>query len=188
MTERWRCFVAGPLGEELRASLADAVGGWRTNPEMGGLRWTDPSSWHLTLAFLGSIEPAAVADARRAIELAAAAHGPFVVRTGGLGAFPSAGRARVLCYGVDRSAALDALVNDLRGALAMDVTEPFRGHVTLARSRREPVDLRSFLSGRETPAGTVAVDRLELLQSHLGGGPARYEVLATAALGVHAGV
>lgn len=188
MSERWRCFVAVPPGEELRAALADAAGAWRAEPGMDRLRWTDPSSWHLTLAFLGSLEPPAVVDARRAVESIAAVHPPFVVRTGGLGAFPSAGRARVLWYGVDRSAALDALVMDLRGALAMDVVEPFRGHVTLARSRGDPVDLRNLISGGEVPAGTVAVDRLELLRSHLGGGPARYEVLATTALGVPARV
>ena len=89
----------------------------------------------------------------------------------------------MLWYGVDRSAALDALVTDLRGALAMDADEPFRGHVTLARSRGEPVDLRPFLSGSEAPAGTIALDRLELLRSHLGGGPARYEQLASTPVG-----
>ena len=188
MTERWRCFVAVSLGDELRTALADAARGWRADAGMDRLRWTDPASWHLTLAFLGSIESTVVADARRAVELVAAAHRPFVVRSGGLGAFPSAERARVLWYGVHRSAALDALVSDLRGALAMDAAEPFRGHVTLARSRGEPLDLRKFLSGSEAPAGAIAVGRLELLRSHLGGGPARYEVLASVGLGVPAGV
>ena len=188
MTERWRCFVAVPLGDELRTALADAARGWRTDPGMDRLRWTDPASWHLTLAFLGSIESTVVADARRAVELVAAAHRPFVVRSGGLGAFPSAGRARVLWYGVDRSAALDAVVMHLRRTLALDSAEPFRGHVTLARSRGEPVDLRPFLSGSEAPAGTIALDRLELMRSHLGGGPARYEQLAIAGLGVPANV
>lgn len=188
MTERWRCFVAVSLGDELRTELADAAAAWRTHRGTDRMRWTDPSSWHLTLAFLGSIESAAVAAARHAVASVAADHRPFVVRTGGLGAFPSAGRARVLWYGVERSAALDGLVTDLRGALALETDEPFRGHVTLARSRGEAADLGPFLSESEAPSGAVAVDRLELMRSHLGGGPARYEQLGAAGLGVPANV
>ena len=37
--ERWRCFVAVPLPEPLRAELATAVEHWRADPRTDGLRW-----------------------------------------------------------------------------------------------------------------------------------------------------
>ena len=58
--ERWRCFVAVPIGEALRRDLAAAVEGWRIRPDLAGLRWTEPQSWHVTLAFLGPIEASSV--------------------------------------------------------------------------------------------------------------------------------
>ena len=39
--ERWRCFVAIPIGEALRADLRAAVEGWRRREDLAGMRWAD---------------------------------------------------------------------------------------------------------------------------------------------------
>ena len=186
MSERWRCFVAVPIGESLRSGLAEAVEGWKGGED---LRCTDPANWHLTLAFLGPTDPARVPSIEAAMDDVASAHGPMHLPTGGLGAFPSPGRARVLWYGVEDSAGeLGALARDLRSELGIEVAGPFRPHLTLARARRQPVNLAPWLADASAPGGEVVVDRLQLMRSHLGRGPARYEVVGSAPMGAAAHV
>jgi 2'-5' RNA ligase len=189
MSDRWRCFVAVPIGEALRADLAVAVDGWRAEAAAGGLRWGDPPSWHLTLAFLGATRPEAVADVSTAVASIAATHRPMRLRTGGVGAFPSADRARVVWYGVgDADGRLAALAGDLRDALGLDPVERLRPHVTLARAPGRPLDLRPWAQRAAAPAGELRVDEVQVMRTHLGGGPARYEILASAPMGAAAHV
>lgn len=184
----WRCFVAVPLTDGLRSTLDAAIAGWRREPPADQLRWTDPANLHLTLAFLGSVEPDAIGDVEDAVRAVAAAHHPTELTTGRLGAFPRSGSARVLWYGVgDPDGACAALAADLARELRLGVDEPFRPHVTLARARRGHVDLRGWIEPASlgAPAGRLDVSSLQLMRSHLGGGPARYETLASVSLDGH---
>jgi RNA 2',3'-cyclic 3'-phosphodiesterase len=183
MSDRWRCFVAVAIDEELRDDLKRAVDAWRALPELSGLRWADPAAWHLTLAFLGWTDPAQVRSLSTTLLMVTARHEPMHLVTGGLGAFPSRARARVAWYGVaDPERRLAALAAELGPALGLDVV-PFRPHVTLARARHAPIDLTRWLARAEAPSGALDVSRLELMRSHLGRGPARYETLDTVSLG-----
>ncbi len=185
--ETWRCFVGVPIGEQLRDDLSNYVARLREPPEARSLRWSDAAGWHLTLAFLGTVAPDALPAIERGLTAVARGRAPFSAATGGVGAFPSPRDMRVLWYGVDDSAGrLAALATDLAAALGLPPTA-FRAHLTLARSRegRRGQVLMATLAGAagEPPRGEISVDRLELYRSHLGHGPARYEVLARAAIG-----
>ncbi len=182
--DRWRCFVAVPIGEALRADLRTLVDARR---DLDGLRWTDPDGWHITLAFLGPIHAAAVPGLTECLT-SVAVQSSMSFQSGGLGAFPTPARARVAWYGVeDAGGRLAGFADDVARALDLRVTQPFRAHVTLARSRRRPMDLRAWLASASAPEGVVDVDRIALMRSHVGGGPARYETLSTIPLGVAAG-
>jgi 2'-5' RNA ligase len=185
MTERWRCFVAVPLDGGLRAALTDAMASWRADPRTDGLRWVPPGALHITLAFLGPVEADQVAQVRARIAGLAAKHALMTRATGRLGAFARPGSARVLWYGVaDPDGGLSTLAEDLAEALQLE-TEPYRPHVTLARARRRSVDLRGWIeaASESAPDGTIAVDELHVMRSHLRAGPARYETLASFSLG-----
>ena len=187
--ERWRCFVAVPIGEVLRDDLRIVAESWRARTDLAGLRWTDPDAWHVTLAFLGPTEPATVPELIERLAEVAGAHEVSISATGGLGAFPGAGRARVAWYGVeDGEDRLARLAADVATALGLDASRRLRPHVTLARARRQPVDLRPWLSSGSAPEGTLTTDRIQLMRSHTGRGPARYETLAAMNLRVPAGV
>lgn len=182
MTERWRCFVAVPLDSSVRTALERARLPWLGRPDLDGLRWSDPAAWHVTLAFLGDIDVSAVPALASVIGASAGRHSPMRLAAGGIGAFPVPARARVAWYGLgDPKSRLGDLAHDLGGALNVDVGDPFRPHVTLARARREPVDLRRWLgdAAATAPTATIAVDRIELMRSHLGRGPAAYETLVS---------
>ncbi len=179
----WRCFWAVPLPEDLRASLADAITPIRADPTAAAeWRWTDPAAWHLTLAFLGGV-PAdripclltLVSDAVRGVE-------PFSVATGGLGSFPSGRRARVLWYGVsDPERHLRVLAGLVAEASGVEVGA-FRAHITLARARDRYGAPPPNAPVGGLPAGSVDVGAVTLFRSHLGRGPARYQVLGMAPL------
>jgi RNA 2',3'-cyclic 3'-phosphodiesterase len=184
--ERWRCFVSVALDDALRGALDAAMAGWREDPRTEGLRWVAPEALHVTLAFLGSVAPDSIGAIKTGIEQVAARHAPTEHATGRLGAFARPGSARVLWYAVDdRDGSLSAIATDLEGALGLDPGEPHRAHVTLARARHRWVDLRGWIedASEAAPEGTLAVRRLDLMRSHLGAGPARYETLETFPLG-----
>ena len=187
--ERWRLFVAVPIGDGLREALRTTVDGWRNDKELAGLRWTDPDGWHVTLAFLGSTERALVEGLRERLATVAEAHQATTSTTGGLGAFPTAARARVAWYGVeDADGRMARLAADVAVAIGLVASRPLRPHLTLARARRQPVDLRGWLASASAPVGELITDRIELMRSHTGRGPARYETLAAIKLGVPARV
>lgn len=180
----WRCFVAVPIGAELRSALGRAVDGWRATPEGKRLRWTDPEGWHVTLAFLGSTDPGGVPAIVSSIETAVAEAASCELAGGGIGAFPSPNAARVVVYRLaDPDARLAELALAVRRALAVEEASPFRAHVTLARVRGEGRErLGDWLRSLDAPPGIVNVDHVELYRSHPGKGPARYESLASVRL------
>lgn len=184
----WRCFVAVPIGDELRERLRRAVDAWRGQPEAADLRWTDPAGWHVTLAFMGSMDPDAVPRLSDALADAVRDVPAFRLGAGGLGTFPRPAAARVLWYGLadddGRLADLSTRVRDAVGEANGD-EDRFRAHLTLARANngrgtRLPAD---WPDRTAVPSGELAVDHVVLYRSYLGRGPAHYEVLATATLG-----
>jgi len=193
MIERWRCFVAVPLPDGLRSDLADVVSAWRREPLSHDLRWTDAAGWHLTLAFLGWIDAGLSDEILRSLVAPVREARPVELAGGGLGAFPSPRRARVLWYGMTDAAgaarSLAARISDALAPIAPRVEEgsPFRPHVTLARARAERgIDLSAWIAGRAVPSGVVPLERVILYRSHLGRGPAQCEPLGAVTVGTGA--
>jgi 2'-5' RNA ligase len=173
-----RLFVAVPLTEEARHGIAHLLE--RAVP--GGLpgRPVAPENWHLTLRFLGRVEP--VARDRLLAELDQAdLGGGFEVRWSGLGAFPRPRRATVLWVGIDRGAeeitGLAAGVESAAEAAGFDPEErPFQSHLTLSRIRPHQ-DVAALVEGTQPLQVRMPVERVVLYRSHLGRGGARYEAL-----------
>jgi len=147
----------------------DVVGrlGALARPAVDGLRWTGPEQWHVTLVFLGACELDAT---RAAFRRASLPPGPVTARVG-----PATGRfgRRILHLPV---AGLDDVAASVRAVVPGDDDRPFHGHLTLARARdRRGVDLSSVV-GVPLDA-SFPVHEVTLVASHLGRGPARYEVV-----------
>lgn len=104
------------------------------------MRWTDPANGHLTLHFLGEIEPEMGELLRMTLRAAVAPHVEFELRTAEPGAFPSLKRPRVLWLGLwGPTHRLEALYNDLGDFLddfGIELEdEPLHPHITLGRMR-----------------------------------------------------
>lgn len=180
----WRCFLGVPIGDELRSELASFVERLRQPPAAAALRWSEPTGWHVTLAFLGPTAPSSIAALKKALRPVAVSCMPFSVTSSGLGAFPSPRDMRVLWYGVhDPSGELGALAAAVSTCAGLAPQGVFRAHLTLARSKdsgRGTVAMGTVAADAgEPPRGVIRVDRIELYRSHLGKGPAQYEVLAS---------
>lgn len=186
--EQWRCFVGVPIGEPLRGQLRAAAEPLRAtvSAEADDLRWIDATAWHLTLAFLGPTQQEEVPSVIEALGRVASDHAPFAIPTGGLGAFPSRREVRILWFGLaDRSRRLAELAVAVRTAVGCETASPFRAHLTLARAHGD----RGVMVPDATwkvpmPAGQMPVEELVLYRSHTARGPARYEILASAPLGI----
>lgn len=184
----WRCFVAVPLSDAVRVSLAASVDGWRHQLDA---RWTDPVGWHISLHFIGSVSPGGVRELARSLAdgIPPSAEGDaFEVTVGGVGALPNARRARVLYSRVsDQQRRLEHLADAARTAAARVVetsaqARRFVPHITLARLRT-PHSLAEWMEGAGTESMTLSVSEVCLMRSHLGRGPARYEAIARFAVG-----
>lgn len=191
-----RVFAAIPLPDDVVADLRDHL----PTPSADVLRWTDPASWHLTLAFFGSMPDAGIDDLRRRLRRTARRHPGLALGLAGSGHFTR----RVVWAGVTGD--LDPLGRLARSVTAagrragadIDDDSRYRPHLTLARTPSpRPGDGDPV---RATAAAAVAatVDALRdyagpswtapaftLVRSELGqgkGGRARHTTLETFAL------
>jgi 2'-5' RNA ligase len=155
-----------------------------------GIRWTIPDAYHLTLLFLGAVDPPH-ADRLGAIARDVAVAGrPFAITAEGVG---GTGRGddgiawlQVSVGATEVARLANALASRIPDEMAGDDRAPRRApsaHLTIAR--RVPEAARAEMAAERL--GPVAVawtaDRLVLLRSHLGTDRARYGTLALARLG-----
>lgn len=175
----------------LEPSLAAAVAALRA--ELAGLdrersvRWVAPEGVHLTLRFLGEVEPARLPPLESGLDRALRDLVAPSLATAELGGFPNLERPRVVWMGVrEQGHALGTLAAAMEAAAIalgwQPETRAFQPHLTLGRVRegRRQVSSRlaAALSRSRPPAGPlVQHPRVALVQSHLGPAGARYEEL-----------
>ena len=175
-----RLFIAAELPDAVREALAETSADLRAG--MRG-RYVPPARFHVTLAFLGEVEAARVADAEAALEAGCAGQAAFDVRLGELGSFGRRASA-TLWQGFDKESAgqLAALATNVRAACSREGLDfdgkTYLPHVTLMRAadvRGGVLPMPHMAGGR---LGTVA-----LVHSDLSGDHPRYHALHRVALG-----
>ncbi len=207
-----RIFIALPLPDGFTSALAGAAaplvraapgpaepgsaGRARRPPRLRPVR---PDAMHLTLAFLGELDEAGLADAERAASEAvsaapAAGAAPGPARGPLRGPFRLSAAGSVIAAAIgDGAAAASALAAAVENALERVGREsgrpfrprerrPFVPHVTLARADRPGIALsaaeRAALDASIATAGAACVvDRLVVFRSVPGRAGSRYEAL-----------
>jgi 2'-5' RNA ligase len=169
--EAVRAFLAFEIPSSVRSRLAEIQQGWRR--ELPRARWTRPEGWHLTLKFLGEVDPPVLAalTAELAPELAGL---PLVtVALRGTGFFPSPARPRVAWVGGSADGA-DVVVQAVEAAAAAvgleRETRPWTIHLTQARlkARWPKAAVESYLDrGREIILGPFDCREVVLFKSDL---------------------
>ena len=145
----------------------------------GEFRWVQADQVHVTLAFLDYVPDQKLDDLVERLGRAATRRTSFETAINGGGAFPNAGRAKVLWAGLDLDepgrTELDRLATGCRAAANRAGIEVdgarFRPHLTLARTRY-PHDVSNWVRLLDSYAGPRwQATELTLVQSYLGEGP-----------------
>ena len=188
MMSDMRVFVAVDPPDEMVEDLDAFLDARRDAGE--GLRWTPPSQWHLTLAFMAAVPERVVEDLVDHVAETAARRAPVQLALAGGGCFPDVSRARVLWAGVSGGTDLAPLARSVRSACAVVGAAPdggpFRPHLTLARIPR-PRDATRWVRVLGSYAGPPwSASEVAVVASHLPrekGHRPRHEVLARLPLG-----
>lgn len=190
-----RTFIAIDLGETARAALGREIG--RLRRALPGIRWTNPESLHLTLAFLGELDEPRLLGAMAAASAAAVQVAPFTLELAGFGTFGPQRAPRVVWAGVGgEREALSAAEVRLREALSvrgfLPDERPFSPHLTLARlpERPGPGDverLRAALREGRHEKAPFRVEALAVMKSELSREGARYSRLRECRFGAKPG-
>jgi 2'-5' RNA ligase len=166
-----RTFVAIPLPGDCRNFLESLQSGMRAfNADV---RWTSSASIHLTLKFLGEINPAQLPQIAAALR-AEVAVPAFSLRIGGLGGFPDLRNPRVLWSGIygdiENLAALQSRVERACVSVGFPKEDrPFHPHLTLGRvqSKRNLQPLLDYIRIGPSSEYAFRVDRFDIYESVL---------------------
>jgi len=139
------------------------------------VKWVKPENMHLTLKFLGDIDPTIVPQVADCAREAVGSVQPFEIDICGIGTFPQGRPPRVVWLGTDDPSGSLSLISDRLDKLLVKVGVPsdnraFRPHLTLGRirSRRKTDELVNCIDSLSaTRLGTQCVDEIILFESQL---------------------
>jgi 2'-5' RNA ligase len=139
-----------------------------------GIRFVPPENVHVTLKFLGDIDPAIIPELTSKIETSIRGFRKFDYICAGTGVFPNVRRPRVLWLGITQGSEmltnLSKTLDDSLKAMPIESEErAFKAHITLGRIKefRKPVPgLNQFLEYPFEPIHNP-VDELILFKSTL---------------------
>ena len=166
-----RVFFCVPVPRDVKSSIGDVAKQLRARARMRAT-WVHPENYHLTLRFLGDIDPMLAVPLESACRRVAQKASPFSLRVDRVGAFPNEQRPRVVWAGGESGpfASLAQALNDAIEVLGFPIERrPAAPHVTLARIKGRPdPDLPSIMSSvKPLPGWDLIVDRVLLMESRL---------------------
>jgi 2'-5' RNA ligase len=177
-----RAFYCLPLGGDVRAAVGRAADRIRRETHMAA-SWVESANYHITLRFLGDIDPRSTVELKEIAEQAAGACSPFSLSLRSIGAFPALDRARVLWIGGETPAGFCGLAESLeRGVVGLGFPaepKPAVAHVTIARLKGAPDPRLGEVVARigELANSDCAPGAIVLMESELGPHGARYTPL-----------
>lgn len=176
-----RTFIAVPLPIECARTLAEMQSALR---RFGAdVRWTAVPSIHLTLKFLGEIDPAILPGLTGTLQ-AVPFSASFTLRLEGMGAFPNLQRPRVIWCGIEGDRpALSRLQESVEEACVRAgferETRPFQPHLTLGRvqGKRNLQPLLDYIKIGTSLRCEFVVEHYRIYRSTLTPQGAIYDVL-----------
>ena len=179
---RLRLFVSLAVPEAVKAELERAQAELRAAVPRARVRWAPREQLHLTLKFLGDVEPGDLEGLARALGAVGRAFPAPQLVAERVGFFPIGRLPRVIWAAVqDRAQELPRLQRAIEQAVRQFTAEPaehdFSGHVTLGRIKAiSAPEARTLTDTARTMAtrrfGEWTADSLALMQSRLSPGGA----------------
>jgi len=134
-----RSFIALELPTEAKSAAAKIMA--ELKPSGANVKWVKPQGLHLTLKFLGEVDPKRLPALCQALARACAGRPPLGLGLAGVGAFPGPARPQVVWLGVtgqvpELGELASAVEKEMEGLGFAPENRPFRPHLTLGRLRR----------------------------------------------------
>lgn len=171
-----RAFIAIDLQEPVQKKLERVIFNL-SNPATCIVHWVPVQNIHLTLKFLGEISSSNLEVLKKILQSEIVRHKPFEFSVGGLGAFPSLHRPRVIWVGIQAPPDLITLQRAIEAeSVRLGYTpeeREFSPHLTLGRVAHNatPQDVQcvaDVLAKQEVgELGRVAVNSIALYRSDL---------------------
>lgn len=171
-----RTFIAVPIPGETRDQLK-ALEARLKSASGGAVRWVEPGIIHLTLKFLGEVNPHHLDRISAELERIAALAQPAMATVSGTGVFPAWNKPRVFWAGLSTPPELLTLfkqVDEVTAALGFpSENRPFNAHLTLGRihDSMTPFQLAALKEKmtleKENAFGTIPLDQIVFFQSIL---------------------
>ena len=174
--------MAHPVPAAIREQLAAQLAPYRARHR--AVRWTASESWHLTLLFIGAVDPRRTGELEALVDRVRASDPPYVVSldSGGGRSRPNEGGVAWLALS-EGAGQLIAIADSLAAGCPPDISHRSRpkrtpsAHLTVVRRADQSV-IEALRNQRQGPIGVSwTVDRLALVRSHLEDGGARYETV-----------
>lgn len=186
----WRSFFAVELSKEIEGGISKIQEQLKRKAE--GVRWVRPAGMHLTLKFLGEVDPDRIEEIVRKAGEAVEGVGPFTIRITGGGGFPNVKNPRVIWIGVeDQSGSLRQLQTRLETGLEelgfKREERNYTPHLTLGRVRSgkgKGAFTQALEDMGDSDLGTMEVREITLFRSELKPTGAEYTKLRTVPLEV----
>jgi 2'-5' RNA ligase len=169
----WRSFCAVELSKAIAAGIRRIQEDLKERA--GGVRWVRPEGIHLTLKFLGEVDPDRIEGIVHKMEEAVRETGPFTIGVRGGGAFPNARNPRVIWIGIDDPSGelkkVQARVEESMEEIGF--TREGRGytpHLTIGRlrsSKGKDTVGHALETIKAYDLGTMEVREIILFRSHL---------------------
>ena len=176
-----RLFIALELPDEVKQAAAKVMG--RLKSSGADVKWIRPELMHVTLKFLGEVEPERAKAIGASLEEACGKTKPLALFMAGAGSFPARGKPKVVWLGLggelEGLAKLSQRVySSMEGLGFAPEDRPFSPHLTLGRMRRPEkgakkgqdgaAELKRELAGLAGYRGPdFVVDRVGLIKSTL---------------------
>jgi len=168
-----RSFIAIEILDAIKESLAALIARLR----VPGVRatWVKPENMHLTLRFLGELDPERIETLAASLETAYQGRVPFPLHIRGTGAFPNSRKPSVIWAGLEPLEGALAEVQAIAERAARDIGLPpddktFRAHLTLSRIRdartAQPLMAR-VMQEQDFDGGEFEVHGVSLFSSQL---------------------
>ena len=168
-----RTFVAVEFSEDVKEEISNIQA--RLKRELGNLKWVPKRNLHLTLKFLGDVEPERIPEIAQGLSAAVQRFKPFSLGLGGLGAFPGMNKPKVIWMGLTIGRReLVQLQKAVESELVIQgfskERRPYHPHLTLARSRRNTnlLTVGQILDKIEVqPTDTELIQSVKIMKSDL---------------------
>ena len=168
-----RLFVALDLPEEVRNELRECIEPLKK--QCPSARWVRPEGIHITLKFIGHVDPAQAESIRGALALIRLEQSPEM-QFRGMGFFPHERRPRVFWCGVQASPSLAHLAAEIETAVeplgVPRESRAFVPHLTLARIDAEKIPraqlgelVKAAAEHQDTPFGSAREIEFHLYES-----------------------